>query len=137
MKVMTNPKRCCVGISCRKDLVLIEEENKNENPINDLVLSINGVVFSRYAQIIVLPRDIDTIQKSKHRRNINLPVSCEHRKNMIIKHIMNIKVRSKKVIGVIYHVLKNVHNRNKTVSKYLERHYQSKQACILDGALQF
>ena len=61
MKVMTNPKRRCAGISCRKDLVLVEEEDNNEKPIKDLVLLINGVVFSKFAQIIVLPGNIDTI----------------------------------------------------------------------------
>ena len=84
MKVMTNPKRCCVGISYRKDLVLVEEANKNGKPVKDLVLSINGVIFSKSVQIKVLPR-----QKGKHKRIINLPSSCEHRKNMTIKPKMN------------------------------------------------
>ena len=60
MKVMTNTKRYCTGISHRKDLVLVEEADNNENPIKDLLLSINGVFFSRSMQIIVLLRDIDT-----------------------------------------------------------------------------
>ena len=59
MKVMTNPNRCCVGIPCRKDLVPIEEADNNDNPIKDLVLSINGDVFPKFAQITVLPGDID------------------------------------------------------------------------------
>ena len=60
MKVMANPKRCCAGISYMKDMVPVEEANNNDNPINDLVPSINGVVFSRSMKITVLPKDIDT-----------------------------------------------------------------------------
>ena len=55
MKVMINPKMCCGGISYRKDLVPVEEADKNDNPIKDLVLSINGVVLSNFMQITVLP----------------------------------------------------------------------------------
>ena len=84
MKVMTNPKSCCAGLSCRKDLVLVEEVDKNDKPIKDLVLSINGDLFSKSMQITVLSG-----QKDKHKRSINLPASCEHRHNMTIKHIMN------------------------------------------------
>ena len=47
MKVMKNPKRFCAGISCRKDMVSVEEVDKNDKPIKDLVLSINGDVFSK------------------------------------------------------------------------------------------
>ena len=65
-------------------LHLINGADKNDNPIKDLVLSINGVVFSKSVQITVLPG-----QKGKHKRSINLPSSCEHRQNMTIKHIMN------------------------------------------------
>ena len=60
MKVMTNPNRCCAGISRRKDLFPVEEADKNDKPIKHLVLSINGVVFSKSTQITVLPGDIDT-----------------------------------------------------------------------------
>ena len=81
---MASPKRCCIGISCRKDVIPREEADNNDKPIKYLVLLKNGVVLSRTAQIIVLPG-----QKGKHKRIINLYVSCEHRKNMTIKHIMN------------------------------------------------
>ena len=78
MKVMTHPKRCCDGISFRKDLVSVEEVDKNDKPIKDLVLSINGVVLSKSVQITMLLRDIDTRHKGKHKRSINLLASCEH-----------------------------------------------------------
>ena len=41
-------------------LELINGEDMNDNPIKDLVMSINGDVFSKSAQITVLPGDIDT-----------------------------------------------------------------------------
>ena len=70
-------------------LQLINGANKNDKPIKDLVLSINGDVFSKSTQIIVLAGDIDIRQKGKHKRSINLPACCEHRKSMTIKHRMN------------------------------------------------
>ena len=70
-------------------MVPVEEAYKNDNPIKDLVFSINGVFFSKSVQIIVLPCDIDTRQKGKHKRSINLPASCEDMQNMTIKHRMN------------------------------------------------
>ena len=70
-------------------LQLINGANKNDKPIKDLVLSINGVVFSKSAQITVLPGDIDTRQKGKHKRSIKLPAIYEHRQNMTVKHRMN------------------------------------------------
>ena len=63
MKVMKIPKRCCTSISCRKDLVPVEEADKDDKPIKDLKLLINGDVFSKSAQITVLPRDIYTRHK--------------------------------------------------------------------------
>ena len=80
MKVMKNKKRFCVGISCRKDLVSIEEAKKNNKPIKDLVLSINGDVFSKSAQIIVLPGDIDTRQKGNA---INIDIDTRQKGNEI------------------------------------------------------
>ena len=41
----------------------MEEAENNDNPIKDLVLSINGDVFSKSVQIIVLPGHIDIEQK--------------------------------------------------------------------------
>ena len=57
---MTSTKVCCAGIACRMDLVLEEEADKNDNSNKDLVLLINGIVFSKSTQITVLPGDIDT-----------------------------------------------------------------------------
>ena len=98
-------------------LQLINGEDKNDKPIKDLILLINGVVFSRSVQLTKLPGDIDIGQRAKHRRNIklltscgpehdyqhrrniNLLSSCEHRQNMTIINIMNIKVKSRKCHG--------------------------------------
>ena len=89
-----SPKGCSIGMACRKDILSVVEEDKNDKPIKELVVSKNTVVFSKSAQIKVLPGDIYSRHEAKHRRDINLPYSCEHRKNMIIEHRMNIKVRS-------------------------------------------
>ena len=48
----------------RISLRLINGVDKNDEPIKDFVLLINGDVFSKSAQITVLPGDIDTRQKS-------------------------------------------------------------------------
>ena len=84
MKVMKNTKTYFSDISCRKGLVLVEEADRNDKPTKDLVLSINGVVFSNSMEITMLPG-----RKGKHKRSINLPSSYEHRKNMTIKNRMN------------------------------------------------